>query len=399
MLSFINPFAMIGKFRKCLDRGGEYAALLTDLSKAFDCLPHDLLIAKLEAYGFDRSSLKLIYSYLTNRQQRVKINNTYSEYSIIKYGVPQGSILGPILFNIFLCDLFLIVENIDIASYADDNTPYCTGSDSNEVKSKLERASVKVFKWFYDNAMKANIDKCHFLSSLSADSNIKIEESVIKNSNSQKLLGITIDRNLSFNEHVSKLCKKASLKISALSRIFPHIDICKRKILMKAYFSSQFGYCPLVWMNHSRNLNNRINALHERALRLVYDDFTSSFTELLEKDNSVTIHQKNLQALAIEMFKVKNNIGPEILNEVFKIKDKCYNTRFNSDFERRNIKSVRYGSETLSSLGPQIWDLIPLEVRNLTSLDKFKTKIRSWKTNQCPCRLCKKFINNLGFLN
>ena len=117
---------MLEKFRKRLHDGGEYAALLTNLSKAFECLPHDLLIAKHHAHGFDTPSLKLIHSYLTERYQRVKINNSFSKYHLIKYGVPQGSILGPILFNISLCDLFLIIDDIDIASYADDNTPYCS---------------------------------------------------------------------------------------------------------------------------------------------------------------------------------------------------------------------------------------------------------------------------------
>ena len=92
---------MLEKFRKCLDDRVEYAALLTDLSKAFDCPPHDLLIPKLHAYGFDTSSLKLIHSCLMERYQSVKINNSFKEYHLIKYGVPQGSILGPILFNIF----------------------------------------------------------------------------------------------------------------------------------------------------------------------------------------------------------------------------------------------------------------------------------------------------------
>ena len=111
---------MIEKLR---DQGGEYSALLTDLCKAFDCLPHDLIIAKLHAYGPEKESLRLMHSYLTDRYQRVKINNSYRLWSLIKHAVPQDSILGPILFNIFLCYMFFMIDNIDIASYADDNTP------------------------------------------------------------------------------------------------------------------------------------------------------------------------------------------------------------------------------------------------------------------------------------
>ena len=111
--------AMIEKWKTAVDNGGVFAALLTDLSKAFDCIPHDLIIAKLAAYGFDTNALKLIHNYLSNRKQRVKINSVYSIWKDISYGVPQGSILGPLLFNIHLCDLLYFLENTDIASYAD----------------------------------------------------------------------------------------------------------------------------------------------------------------------------------------------------------------------------------------------------------------------------------------
>ena len=99
-----------------------FGALLTDLSKAFDCLPHDIIIVKLNAYGFDLKALNLIYDYLSNRKQRTKIDNTCSSWQSILYGVPQGSILGSLLFNIDLCDLFFIMNHEDIANYADDNT-------------------------------------------------------------------------------------------------------------------------------------------------------------------------------------------------------------------------------------------------------------------------------------
>ena len=117
---------MIEKWRESLDQDGAYGALLTDLWKAFDCLPHELIIAKLYIYGVDMPLLKLINSYLSKRKQRIKINDVYGSWSEILFWVPQGSILGPLLFNVFICDLFMFLPKNDIANYTDDNTPYST---------------------------------------------------------------------------------------------------------------------------------------------------------------------------------------------------------------------------------------------------------------------------------
>ena len=115
---------MLENFEKSADDGNEFGALLTDLSKSFDCIDHKLLIAKLFYLGISLSTLNLIYSYLSNRTQRIKINNSFSRRNSIEYGVPQGSALGPLLFNIDLTDLFHECEDSNIANYADDTTPY-----------------------------------------------------------------------------------------------------------------------------------------------------------------------------------------------------------------------------------------------------------------------------------
>ena len=224
----------------------------------------------------------------------------------IIFGVPQGSILGPLLFNIFLIDLFFIIEDTDIASYADDNTPYVIADNIDGVIKSLEEASEILFKWFNDNLMRINADKCHLLVSTNNTVKIKIGNFDITNSKSEKLLGVEFDHKLSFDDHISELCKKASIKIYALSRVASYMNISKRRILRNAFFKSQFSYCPLVWMCHSRGNNGKINRLHERCLRIIYFVKQSSFETLFEKNGCVSVHNQNLQILATEMCKIKN---------------------------------------------------------------------------------------------
>ena len=184
----------------------EYAVLLTDLSKAFDCLPHDLIIAKLHAYGFDKASLRLMHSYLTDRYQRVKITTSYSLWSLIKHGVPQGSVLGAMLFNIFSYDIFFVIDYIDIARYADDNTLYSARKCQCDLETKLQKASVKLFKWFHENGLTLNVDKCHFLERLYINTKFSLCACILEKSDAQKLLGVTIDRKLNnVNDYVTNL--------------------------------------------------------------------------------------------------------------------------------------------------------------------------------------------------
>ena len=138
--------AMLEKWQRTVDIGKAFGALLTDLSKAFDCLDHELLIAKLNAYGFSLPALRLIHDYLSHRKQKTRVNDSYSEWLAVMFGLRQGSILGPLLFNIFLVDLFCIHSDIDIANFADDNTPYLSAKNVEDVIESLEPASVSLLR-------------------------------------------------------------------------------------------------------------------------------------------------------------------------------------------------------------------------------------------------------------
>ena len=144
---------------------------------------------------------------------------------------------------------------------------------------------------------------------------IQIENSTIKCSKVKKTIRSTyIDYKLKFDIHVETICKKAHRKLSALSRITNYMELPKRRILMNAFFKAQFNYCPIIWMFHSRCLNNKINRLHERYLRMIYNNKISNSEELLNKDNSVSIHHSNIHALTIEIYKVAN-MSPDIIKK------------------------------------------------------------------------------------
>ena len=142
-------------------------------------------------------------------------------------------------------------------------------------------------------------------------------------------------------------------------------------------------------MLHSRKINNRVNSLHERALRVVYRDYNATFSELLSKDKSVTIHQRNLQLLVTEIFKTKNELNPKIMEEIFTFKNVDYDLRNNTSLKIGNLKTVYYGTESLINLGAKIWNLLPNEYKELKFLFTFKSRISNWVTDECPCRMYK----------
>ena len=205
---------MIEKLRKIRDEKGVFAAVLTDLSKAFDCIPHQLLIAKLSACGFNIKSIAFISAYLKNRKQKTKIGSTFSECLNILFGIPQGSILGLLLFLIFIADLFYLNYDLNFASYADDTTPYICGQDFSSIINVLEPNVNTLFNWFRQNGLIANSSKSHFLTSPYERRTLKIHDSIITSSSSEELLGVLIDSELTFHDHITRLCSKANQKLS-----------------------------------------------------------------------------------------------------------------------------------------------------------------------------------------
>ena len=375
-----------------------------------------MLIAKLHAYGLDTNALKLMLSYLRNRHQRTKVNGSFSDWEELLTGVPQGSVLGPLLFNIYLNDLFYAVENANICNFADDTTPNASGYNMKEVMIDVEHDCTILVEWFRDNFLTLNADKCHLIVSGHKEEAMyaSVGDALIWEENSVKLLGLFIDSKLTFDIHLQTICKKASQKLTAILRLANITSQEKRIIMLKTFFESQFSYCPLLWMFCSRKLNHKINRLHERALRIAYDDYTSSFEDLLTRDGTVTVHHRNLRVLAIEMYKISHDQSPQFMKNLVEQIDTKYYTRSSynveedgdgntlctkkSNYRQQKTNTTSFGQQSFRWLGPKIWAQIPDQLKTIDSLAAFKNQVKKVNFDNCPCNLCKEYIQGVGYI-
>ena len=378
--------------RKCLDGKGIVGIVLMDLSKAYDCLPHDLLIAKLAAYGFGTGSLNLLQSYLSYRKQRVKIGSTFSDWHYISSGVPQGSILGPLLFNIYINDLLLCIEKSGICNFADENTLYASGENIVDVATCLEVYIENVLKWFESNRMVANPEKFHvmFLGlPKTANICIEIDDLVLVPRDNVKLLGITIDSELKFTVMSNpSLCAKTSRKVTSFSRVAKLLDFKKARLLYNAFILSSLSYCPLIWMFCGKTSNREINRIHKHALRILFNDYEASFEELLQRNNEQTVHTKNLRKLMTEVYKSLNRQNPAFMLDLFIRKEVTYDLRVKDLLRLPTARTVLNGLNSIVFRGSILWNTISDEIKSSQSIASFKRKVKSWNGDDCNCNIC-----------
>lgn len=308
----------IDEWKLALDKNHVAGAVFMDLSKAFDCLPRGLLLAKLHAYGLTASACDMFYDYLSDRKQRVKISNTRSSWALLSKGVPQGSILGPLFIN----DMFFFIDKCDLFNCADDNTLFNSSPRMDIVISNLEHDCKKAITWFESNGMEANANKFQFMLSTSRSSSEIChlnngKDTIIKSEPFVKVLGVFIDENLTFSDHVSSCCIKAARQLNALARIAKHLDLRSRKIIYSSFIMSNFNFCPMVWHFCGKMNNNKMEKLHERSMRIVHNDFSSSYSELLQKGRTTTILAARLKQLVVEVFKAVNGFSPPCVSELF----------------------------------------------------------------------------------
>ena len=376
-----------------LDQNMYVAAILMDLSKAFDCLPHNILLRKLEAYGLSGDSLNLMQSYLSNRRQQVKVGNSLSRWADIQKGVPQGSILGPLLFNVFINDIFYFIAKSTLYNYADDNTLSFASPNFEQLINVLETESNILIDWFTFNCMKANPEKFQAIAigkktfnkepvfNLKGDINITCEDTV-------KLLGIEIDYQLKFDAHVSNLCRKASQQLAVLKRIGNHLCHLSKLTIFHTFIMSHFNFCPLAWHFCSLSNSKKLEKVQERALRFIYSDYTSSYECLLDKAQVPSLHVKRMRTMALETYKIVNKLCPPVLYDLVQMKDSKYNFRYSNILQVDSVRTTSYGKQSFKYAASVLWNSLPNDFRESNSFNHFKSLIQSWNGKACKCNIC-----------
>ncbi len=328
-------------------------------------------------YGFSNNSASLIHNYLSGRSQRVKIGSIVGDWMDLTKGTPQGSKLGPNLFNLFINDLLYHLPDDSVANFADDNTLYATHSSPRGLKDKLNSLVNNAQQWYTDNGMQSNPTKFQSIFfGNTPNCDITVDNIVIESTGLIKLLGVSVDAHLSFSTHIANICIKAGKNLNAVKRLAKSLPTSVRLQLYKTYISCHFNFCPLVWHFCSQSDTDKLELLQYRALKFVYDDYESDYQGLLSKANLPSLELSRQRQLCVQVFKCIHELAPKYMCDLFQLKDKSlHNTRLAKALVQYHYNSVTNGINSFTRYATHLWHKLPNSTKSTADLDSFKAMI------------------------
>ena len=375
---------------KNMDTGYATGVLFIDLKKAFDTVNHDILIRKLEQYGINGNELLWFKSYLNNRVQTVNVDSTLSDFRSINIGIPQGSILGPLLFIIFVNCLPYAVSDCKTVMYADDTSLMCKSKNKLDLKSQMESCLSKIAEWFKVNKLTLNVDKTKFMVFGTQkmlekfnDVNLAYHNSDIERVDEFKYLGVKLDSKLSWSAHVDYVSKTISKRTGIIRRIKYFLPYETTVMLSNALVIPHFDYGSLVWSNFGVEYHNRLQVLHNNLARIILSaDIMTPTNDLMNMLQWVKLNKRWHNTLLITVFKCLKNECPSYLssqfefvhdNHTYKTRNHTSNTLIVPKFKSNS------GLRTFHVRAAYAWNSLPPTLRGQMedmTLGQFQSKIK-----------------------
>ena len=387
-------FELVETIKKHIDDGNLVGMAALDLSKAFDSLAHNLILKKLDDMGLNESATSWIQSYLSRRKQTVKFGKIVSEEEIVESGVPQGSILGPLLFITCTNNIVEELKDYDIFTYADDMQIIIKGKNVKSLGEKLEKAIEKANEYYNKNSLLCNPTKTEIMLlgtkiRLSKAQELKVkvtnglETKYLTGETSMKLLGVHIDQSLDWNKHTSSIKQRATNSIRNLHRVNKLIPMKQQRILYSSLVTPHFSYADTIWNNCGKVNSNKIQQAQNFAVKsmLGVSKYSSS-TQALKKLELLPLAEKRKINIAVQVKKSLTGKAPENIQQLYMQQLSYEDSRaaFRGDlrYPQHNLTQYEHGPLYTSI---KTWNAIPLHLRD-NNLSNFKKDLQKYQTGK-----------------
>ena len=376
--------SFVGKVAHAIDKSLHTIGIILDLSKAFDTINHDILLHKLSHYGVRGKALEWFRSYLTNRKQYVFLNEHASDLRHINCGVPQGSILGPLLFILYINDFYRSSQVLSFILFADDTNLFFSHSDHKVLTDTVNNELKKISQWIRANKLSLNLQKTNYMlfsNSLdSLPSDIVFDNTPLQRVSHTKFLGVIVDSKLSWRNHIDTICKTISRNIGVISRLRSTLSQSSLLMLYSSLILPYLNYGLLVWGNTHQTLLERVFLLQKKSIRIVCDATLRSHTNPLFINNKILkITDLYHFQLGQFMYKYSKQMLPDAFHDMFVKNNLIHNypTRQSNKFHLPLLRTC-FAQNTFIFDGPKYWNKLPNEVKNAPSLNVLKKTLKEF---------------------
>ena len=366
-----------------MDNGNLIGAVYIDLKKAFDTVDIETLLFKLKCLGIRGTEFMWFENYLQGRRQCVQHGAAVSEKLNVTCGVPQGSILGPILFTIYVNDVVLSVKNSKTMLYADDTVLLYSAKSQSDIKKYLSEDLVSLTNWFTANKLHLNIKKCKWTLfgsqrrlQQTSKPEIKINNEEVEHVDSYKYLGVQLDKTLNFEDHIESLCKKLRQRLGVLRRVRDYVDQDTALKLYNALVMPLIDYCDVTYTSSTSTCISKVDRLMMKGGRIVLNvPYDTPTIVVLDRLKWLTFKERILYHKQLQMYKCRFDMSPNYLSSLFEKVDHGYDTRLSDTDLKLPRCFTNMGQKAFSYCGASLWNTLSNELKASSSLDVFKRKL------------------------